>query len=137
MKKFKVNPKLLMAVIFAFSIFIGAESLKAQDIWKAPPEADTLTNPMKGQPEAVKAGKKLFNNQCAICHGTVGKGDGVAGMGLSPKPANLTSKAVQDESDGAIFWKITNGKSPMAAYKDILADEQRWQLVTYIRTLQK
>ena len=137
MKNVKMNPKVFFALFFAFVLMAGAGSLKAQDVWKAPPEADKLVNPLKGKAEAVKAGKKLFKNQCVVCHGVLGRGDGVAGMGLNPKPANLTSKAVQDQTDGAIFWKITNGKTPMAAYKDVFTEEQRWELVTYIRTLKK
>jgi mono/diheme cytochrome c family protein len=137
MKKVKMNPKVFIALLFAFVLMAGAGNLNAQDVWKAPPEADKLVNPLKGKPEAVKAGKKLFKNQCVVCHGVRGRGDGVAGMGLNPKPADLTSKAVQDQTDGAIFWKITNGKTPMAAYKDVFTEEQRWELVTYIRTLKK
>ena len=71
-----------------------------------------------------------------ICHGTKGAGNGVAGASLKPKPANFTLKEIQAQSDGAIFWKITEGRTPMAAYK-MLSDTQRWQLVSYIRTLKK
>ena len=105
--------------------------------WIAPAEADHLTNPFAGNSEAVKAGKKIYKQQCAICHGDTGKGDGVAGMTLTPRPASFRSDKVKNESDGAIFWKITNGRSPMAAYKDLLSEEQRWQLVSYIRVLSK
>ena len=41
------------------------------------------------------------------------------------------------DPDGAIFWKITNGRPPMASYKLALKDSQRWQLVNYIRELGK
>ncbi len=108
-----------------------------KDVWKAPVEADQLINPLKGNADAVKAGKKLYKQQCAICHGDTGKGDGVGGMSLNPKPTNFRSERVQKESDGALFWKITNGNAPMASYKEILSEEQRWQLVNYIRTFSK
>ena len=54
---------------------------------------------------------------------------------LNPKPADHTSAKVQSQTDGAIFYKITTGRLPMAPYKDVLNDTQRWQLVNYIRTL--
>jgi len=103
--------------------------------WTAPPEADKLKNPLAGNPAATAEGKKLFMSTCNVCHGDKGKGDGPAGLALTPRPANLTSVKVQSQSDGAIFWKITNGNPPMASYKEIFTEEQRWQLVNYIREL--
>ncbi len=105
--------------------------------WTAPAEAKKLTNPLSGNVTAIEKGKAIFKQQCAMCHGNKGRGDGMAGMSLTPRPANLTSAKVQEQTDGEIFWKITHGRSPMPSYKSILSDEQRWQLVTYIRTLKK
>lgn len=127
---------LLITLMFSLSVItvVGIAQEKKPGEWKAPPEADKIENPLKGNPEAVKAGKKLYKQQCAICHGATGKGDGVAGMTLNPKPASFHSERIKNETDGAIFWKITNGNPPMASYKNILTEEQRWQLVSYIRT---
>ncbi|MEQ8625976.1 cytochrome c [Ekhidna sp.] len=122
------------AFVIAFLIFIGGIS---QDKWKAPPEADKLKNPVAGQQEAIKGGKKIFATMCAICHGEKGKGDGVAGAALNPKPTNLITGAFHAQSDGAIFWKITEGRAPMASYKATLTEEKRWQLVSYLRTLKQ
>ncbi len=105
--------------------------------WVAPGWADTLSNPVKHDVKATKAGKTIYNQLCAICHGNSGKGDGVAGMALNPRPANLVSDAVQRQSDGALYWKITTGRPPMASYRETLTDEQRWQVVNYIRQLGK
>ena len=108
-----------------------------QDLWKAPPEANKLVNPVKGSGDAVKAGKKMFSTLCAVCHGASGKGDGIAGAALNPKPTNLTTATFHTQSDGAIFWKITEGRAPMASYKATLSEEERWQLVSYLRTLKQ
>lgn len=122
------------AFVIVFLIFLGGIS---QDPWQAPPEADKLKNPLSEQEEAIKGGKKIFATMCAICHGERGKGDGVAGAALNPKPTNLTAPAFHAQSDGAIYWKITEGRAPMASYKATLSEEKRWQLVTYLRTLKK
>ena len=74
---------------------------------------------------------------CFVCHGPKGKGDGMAGAGLTPKPTDLTSEAVQSQSDGAIFWKIAEGRSPMASYKSSIPEKKRWEIINYIRTLKK
>lgn len=105
--------------------------------WKAPASADNLKNPVKGNVAATESGKKLYKQMCAICHGNSGKGDGMAGASLSPRPSNFTTEKIQSQTDGAIYWKITEGRPPMASYKSILKEEQRWQLVNYIRTLKK
>jgi mono/diheme cytochrome c family protein len=106
--------------------------VQAQTAWVAPKSADSLKNPFVNNEDAIKKGKKLYAQNCTICHGTKGKGDGMAGAALKPKPANFTLERIQSQSDGAIFWKMTEGRSPMAAYKGMLSEEQRWQIVTYI-----
>ena len=64
-----------------------------------------------------------------------GKGDGPAAAALPPpKPANWTSAAVQKETDGEIFWKMSNGRGAMPPWKH-LPEKDRWELVNYIRTL--
>tara|TARA_R110002072_G_scaffold286113_1_gene451110 strand:+ start:35983 stop:36783 length:801 start_codon:yes stop_codon:yes gene_type:complete len=103
--------------------------------WIAPRSADKLVNPMKGNSSASTAGKKLFKQMCSICHGYTGKGNGVGGTSLTPRPTNFTTNTFQKQSDGAIFWKMSEGKSPMAAYKDILSEKQRWQIVNFLRSL--
>jgi mono/diheme cytochrome c family protein len=122
---------LTLLVLFSVTITVNAQT------WVAPKSADAIENPFIGNKDAVKKGKKLFTSMCVICHGIKGKGDGVAGAALSPKPANFTLKTIQDQTDGVLFWKLTNGKAPMAAYKEMLTKEQRWQLVNYLRTFKK
>jgi len=105
--------------------------------WVAPVWADTIKNPLKGNLKSIDEGKKLYAQNCGVCHGDKGKGDGIAAAGLNPKPANHTSEKVQAQSDGAIFWKMTTGRPPMASYAQTFSVTQRWQLVNYIRTLSK
>lgn len=105
--------------------------------WVAPAWADTLKNPLNGNKKAIAKGKTIYANTCALCHGDRGKGDGPVAGALNPHPANLASANVQQQSDGAIFWKITTGKPPMAAYKASLSKEQRWEVVDYLRQLKE
>jgi mono/diheme cytochrome c family protein len=105
--------------------------------WVVPSNANNLDNPLKDIVKATREGKGIFQEQCYTCHGNYGKGNGPVAVSLHPKPADLTSTRVQSQSDGAIFWEITIGKSPMPAFKNALTRDQRWALVTYIRTLTK
>jgi mono/diheme cytochrome c family protein len=103
--------------------------------WVAPKEADNIKNPLAGTTNTLSDAKALYIANCGPCHGDKGRGDGPAAAGLNPKPADHSSAAVQSESDGALFWKLSEGRAPMPAYKKIFTDQQRWELVNYIRTL--
>jgi len=115
--------------------FIGA--VFAQNIlyqqdpkWQAPPDAIAKPNPLGQKPDATAGGKKLFQRNCVECHGTTG-------TGLEKKhAADLQLATVQQQSDGALFWKITNGNTDrgMPSFSR-LPELQRWQLVLYLRTL--
>jgi mono/diheme cytochrome c family protein len=138
MKKIKYLAKSLSKL---WILLIGLGILSAWEVnnvqsekWVAPASADKIKNPLKGDEAAIKAGSVLYKQMCAICHGNKGKGDGMAGMSLTPRPSNFTKTSIQEQSDGALYWKLTTGRSPMAAYENILKENQRWQLVNFIRT---
>jgi len=108
-----------------------------QNPWKAPESAKSIKNPIpaKKLKASAKRGKAEFNKFCIVCHGKTGMGDGPGGKSLNPHPANLTSKRVQSQKDGEIFWKITNGRGPMVKWGPIIKESDRWDLVNYVRTL--
>lgn len=108
----------------------------AQTPWTAPASEKAKKSPVAASPKAVEQGKKVAGVNCISCHGKGGKGDGAAAAALSPKPADWTSKKVQDESDGELFWKITTGRGAMPAWRHI-PESDRWALVQFIRTLRK
>lgn len=124
-------------VIFGFLLFGGSSAFGQESDWKAPKTADAFKNPLKGNSKATAEGKRIYQQMCVLCHGVTGKGNGEAGLTLEKKPANFLAFKVKKESDGVIFWKITNGKAPMASYEELLSEDQRWQLVNYIRELEK
>ena len=132
----------IVAVLFSSVVVLSSWKGDSTPItdggkWEAPASTDNLKNPYADNAEATAAGKKLYKQMCAICHGNKGKGDGIAGMGLTPRPADFSLAEIQEQSDGALYWKMTEGRAPMASYKDALKEEQRWQLVNYLRTLKK
>lgn len=102
---------------------------KQDDKWVAPPDAAAKNNPLVGNADAVAGGRKLFLRSCAECHGE-------DGTGVQEGVANLQLPAVQKQSDGSFFWKITNGnvKKGMPAFARF-PEAQRWQIVSFLRTL--
>ena len=105
--------------------------------WVAPKEADATENPFKDNATLWLEGKKIYHDLCSQCHGDKGHGDGIGAASMSTPPADHTTAKVQSQTDGAIFWKISNGRPPMAKFSESLSIKQRWALVAFIRTLKK
>lgn len=97
--------------------------------WRVPVEAAEKENPLANQPELAAGGKKLFVRICIECHGR-------SGEGVKRNAADLQLPIVQKQSDGALFWKITNGNADrgMPSFSR-LPELQRWQIVLHLRTL--
>lgn len=133
---FKVKNMILIVAFTAFTLACSS-SFAQQKPWASPKEAQVIKNPFAGNSSTLAEGKKLYVTNCAPCHGEKGRGDGPAAQALVPKPADHSSALVQSETDGSLFWKLTQGRNPMPAYGKILTEQQRWELVNYIRTLSK
>ena len=100
-------------------------------------EARALDNPFDQTPAAVDAGQRLYNTYCRMCHGESGLGDGAIASYYPPQPRNLTDEAARGLSDGDIFWAVTNGFGRMPPFEKRLTVDERWQVVTYVRSLQR
>lgn len=109
----------------------------AQEAFTAPASADSLKNPIGSTPDAIGKGEELYNLYCFACHGETGYGDGAAGGAMGVKPANFHDPKFVKQTDGAMFWKLTNGKGNMPPFKEILTEEQRWQLIAYLKEFSK
>jgi mono/diheme cytochrome c family protein len=103
--------------------------------WPVPSQYVNMKNPITNDSAMHENAKILYTNYCSPCHGAKGNGDGFAGGTLNPKPAVHTSAFVQSESDGSLYYKMSEGRKVMPAYKVVLTENERWELVNYIRTL--
>ena len=100
--------------------------------------SNTVKNPFDslGKADLAEAGR-LFNINCAICHGEKGTGNGPLGTsGKIGGIANLTLPAYTSMADGTMFFSIAYGKNNMGSYASQLSRQQRWMIIKYIRTLQ-
>jgi mono/diheme cytochrome c family protein len=101
------------------------------------PEEKARKNPEKFTEDSVEKGKKLYGTQCAMCHGKTGdgKGDLAALMHVSPpdftKPDTLAKR-----TDGDLFAIIDKGSPSMPAEEKRLKENQVWDLINFLRTVQ-
>jgi mono/diheme cytochrome c family protein len=125
-------------------LLIGSESHAQQDkasapkdhrdssvyaeLGKAPEKARSKRNPMENDKDAVAAGRNLFEQHCAECHGATAEG--------GKKGPSLRVEEVQNAEPGAIFWILTNGvvRKGMPVWSK-LPEPQRWQLVRFLKSL--
>ncbi|HEX7457117.1 MAG TPA: cytochrome c [Ginsengibacter sp.] len=118
-------------------IFLSHPVQAQRTPWVVPEAYVNLKNPTKADSATLKSAKASYIKYCAPCHGDKGKGDGPANASLNPYPANHTAITMLKETDGALWYKITEGRNPMPENKSVLTANQRWELVNYIRTLAK
>jgi glucose/arabinose dehydrogenase len=104
--------------------------MNAQDVGfhNAPASAKAITNPVEGDPKAAVAGKPLYHLRCARCHGEHGEGSG--------NIPSISHGKVQSVSAGELFWFITKGDvgNGMPSWVT-LPKQQRWQIISYVKTL--
>ena len=98
------------------------------ELAKAPEKARKRVNPLENDPEAIAAGRLLFEDHCAECHGDKAEG--------GKKGPNLRAPEVQNATPGTLFWLLTNGvvRKGMPVWSK-LPEPQRWQLVRYLKSL--
>jgi len=97
-------------------------------IAQAPAKARESKNPYEGDPDAVLAGKKLYLQHCAECHGKNARG--------MRNAVNLRTPQVQNATAGELVWFLRNGnlRHGMPPWSG-LPEERRWQIVTYLKSL--
>ena len=132
--RISIRLALVMLVGLAAAYSVSAGSTVMQDAWEAPAEAAEVENPVKTSASSVESGKSMFDVACAMCHGSTGGGDGPMSADLDPRPPMLDKDTFGDQTDGALFWKISEGKDPMPGFGGMVSEEERWNIVNFLRT---
>ena len=102
---------------------------------KAPKDIQTKKNPVASSDAVLAKAKTVYEENCLMCHGETGKGDGPMASMLKEKPADISDAKIMGEAtDGEIFWFITKGKKPMPPFETKLSEEERWSLVHLMRS---
>ena len=106
---------------------------------EVPDDFKDLENPNKSDDaDAIEAGMKLYEDECARCHGDHGEGDGPDAGDLKESPPNLVDHDASDWGDDFFFFRVTIGEPEhdMPSFEKSLSDKERWQIITYLRSLQ-
>ncbi len=117
-----------------FSFFVHHMAY-AQQPWKVPAEWALKKNLLTPTSTSIESGKKIYLTSCSPCHGEKGKGNGPLSVSLKPKPANHSAADFQKQKDGELYYKIITGRNAMPPYKTVLTEEEIWNVINFIRTL--
>ena len=126
---------LLFASLFLFAL-MSFVSKSANDPWPVPDKYKNMPNPVKSDATSLATGKELYTQHCKSCHGTKGKGDGPKAAQLDTECGDFTKSATQAQTDGALFYKTSEGRKDMPSFKKKIADPNDiWAVVNYMRTM--
>jgi mono/diheme cytochrome c family protein len=131
-----MKPRNKLVVVMVTLAAGAALAAWAHKNWPVPAAARKRANPVASTPAVLAAAKKIYVDKCEQCHADKGTGDGPMAMMYSVKPADFTDQHMMSEmTDGELFYKISEGREPMPGFKNQYTEEQRWQLVHYVRAL--
>jgi len=127
----------LIGLLLVSGVFFSFTYYQAKP-WVVPDKEAKAANPVKSNAESIKVGKDLFAKHCASCHGKTGAGDGSKAANLETPMEDMSTAAVQGQTDGALHYKIAEGREEMPSFKKKIPDsEDLWSLVVFMRTLKK
>ncbi len=102
--------------------------------WVAPNSANDLINPYELTDENIAEGLLLYKKLCRSCHGRNGDGQGVEAEDLETITTDFTKSLFLEQTDGSMFWKISEGKDDMESFKKRLDEEEIWLVILYIKS---
>ena len=126
---------IIIALLSSVLITMSGEQPGSAEKWIAPAAEARKKNPVAVSEYSLAMGQKIYVKRCLACHGKTGNGDGPNAADLGIHPAKLSDPVIRQETDGALFWKITVGKKPMPNYGTRLSPTDRWNVINYLRSL--
>jgi mono/diheme cytochrome c family protein len=127
----------LIGLLMLSVVFYSFTDFQAKP-WAVPEKNAKMANPVKSDAESLKIGKAVWNKHCSSCHGKAGAGDGSKAAQLKTAMEDISAAVVQDQSDGALYFKISEGRDEMPTFKKKISDaEELWSVVNYLRTFKK
>ena len=130
MKRNNIGHRIFTIVLFSLFCFQSFA-----DSWNIPAAESAKNSYIQFSASTAKVGETIYTNNCVSCHGTPGKANGL--KSFNPPPPDLAGTVTQKRSDGDLFYIITTGKVVMPAFTTVLSEDQRWQVISFIRSFNK
>lgn len=119
---------------FIFLLAISLNLFAEETSWDVPQEKVEKTAPFMFETSHVESGEALYLKNCKSCHGDVGQANMIP---LNPLPKDLSIESVQTQSDGSIYYKVSEGRGAMPKFKGVLSVNDTWSVIAYIRSFNK
>ncbi|HVU93576.1 MAG TPA: c-type cytochrome [Puia sp.] len=138
MKKNLFFPLMIIVGFLTSNVISAFVPLQPKKPWPVPDAYKDKKNPVASDAASIAAGKELWNTHCKSCHGAKGLGDGSKAPQLKTEPGDFTKPDVQAQTDGSLFYKISEGREDMPSFKKKIPDQEDiWNLVVFVRTFRK
>ncbi len=124
-----------LSVLFLVFYSIPIFAFDSASSWDVPSDANQRKNPIFPTQDSIGRGILVYAKNCQVCHGSRGDGDGPSSLSLGVAMANFMDPAIQQQSDGSLYWKITVGRRAMPNWQLRLSEEDRWHVVNFLRTM--
>ena len=128
------NMKPYSILILFCLCFLAVANVNAQSDWEVPAKENEYLSPFLFDDDMILEGRNAYESSCTSCHGTPGQDNFTP---MSPSPGDPATDQFQLQTDGALFYKIKNGRGTMPGFKDAFADDELWNLVAYMRSFNK
>ncbi len=131
---FRKNINIRITIAFILTAFFCLQ-INAQQRWDIPADKKAKNSYIKFDNTTAKDGEAIFTKNCKSCHGDLGKGNGI--KTLNPAPPELSGDLTQALTDGELMYILNIGRNAMPNFKNTLSEEERWKVISYIRSLNK
>lgn len=124
-----MSRKCLLMVLALISATALAAAVSADWLTEVPDRDRQKMNPYRDQPQAIQAGRLLFADYCAQCHGNTAEG-------MKKRPSLRTPRIQSQATEGDLHWLLANGnlRRGMPSWSK-LPDQQLWQIISYLKSL--
>ena len=130
---FRKNINIKITIAFIITAFFYLQ-INAQR-WDIPADKKAKNSYIKFDNNTDKDGEAIYTKNCKSCHGDLGKGNGI--KTLNPLPPELSADLTQALTDGELLYILNTGRNAMPNFKNTLSEEERWKVISYLRSLNK
>ncbi len=120
-------------ILFAL-LNLSSVLLMAQTPWEVPADRNAKLSLAEFADQNGTSGRDLYQTNCKSCHGDPGKNNPIK---LVPPPPDPATALMQQNTDGALHFKISEGRGPMPAFRNVLSSADIWNVIAFIRSFNK